>query len=274
MTIVGLVDSAVVSGTVLTNLTQVNSANEDPLSANNTDIATTTVEQLSNISMSKHAVPATATAGSALVYQIVVTNAGPSVASGVVVSDVLPAGFVLSSVSSSQGSCTSLPCPVGDIAARATVVVTIRGAVEARHTGALVNAASLTATTPLTGTTDATLTTAVSTTADLALVLASTPTVFGGESAVVTATVVNNGPSYAQNTVVTVTLAPSTTFNPGATVLPSGWYSSVVNGFVVMTTTNPLTPDTPIDLPIVVDVAPGVLPGTSLQFNGTTSSTT
>ncbi len=274
VTIVGLVDSAVVSGTVLTNLAQVNSANEDPLSANNTDIATTTVEQLSNISMSKHAVPATATAGSALVYQIVVTNAGPSVASGVVVSDVLPAGFVLSSVSSSQGSCTSLPCPVGDIAARATVVVTIRGAVEAGHTGALVNLASITATTPLTGTTDATLTTAVSTTADLALVLASTPTVFGGESAVVTPTVVNNGPSYAQNTVVTVTLAPSTTFNPGATVLPSGWYSSVVNGFVVLTTTNPLTPDTPIDLPIVVDVAPGVLPGTSLQFNGTTSSTT
>ena len=36
----------------------------------------------------------------------------------------------------------------------------------------------------------------------------------------------------------------------------------------------PLTPDTPIDLPIVVDVAAGVLPGTSLQFNGTTSSST
>ena len=90
----------------------------------------------------------------------------------------------------------------------------------------------------------------------------------------VTPTVVNNGPSYAQNTVVTVTLAPSTTFNPGATVLPSGWYSSVVNGFVVITTSVPLTPDTPIDLPIVVDVAAGVLPGTSLQFNGTTSSST
>ena len=114
----------------------------------------------------------------------------------------------------------------------------------------------------------------MATSADLALALASTPTVFGGERIVVTPTVVNNGPSYAQNTVVTVTLAPSTTFNPGATVLPSGWYSSVVNGFVVLTTSVPLTPDTPIDLPIVVDVAPGVLPGTSLQFNGVTSSST
>ena len=47
-----------------------------------------------------------------------------------------------------------------------------------------------------------------------------------------------------------------------------------MNGFVVLTTSVPLTPDTPIDLPIVVDVDAGVLPGTSLQFNGVTSSST
>jgi uncharacterized repeat protein (TIGR01451 family) len=127
VTIVGVVDSATVSGTVLTNLAQVNSANEDPASANNTATAATTVEQLSNITLSKHATPATATAGSELTYQIVVTNAGPSMASGVVVSDALPAGFVLDSVTSSQGNCSALPCAVGDLAAGATVVVTIRG---------------------------------------------------------------------------------------------------------------------------------------------------
>ncbi len=235
VTIVGLVDSAVVSGTLLINLAQVNSANEDPLSANNTATATTTVEQLSNISMSKYAVPATATAGSALVYQIVVTNAGPSVASGVVVSDVLPAGFVLSSVSSSQGSCTSLPCPVGDIAAGATVVVTIRGAVESSQTSDLANSASLTATTPLTGTTGTTLTTPVSTTADLALVLNSTPTAVGGETAIVTATVTNAGPSDAAGTVVTITLPPGTSYTTAT--LPGGWCGGQRRGTVTLTTT-------------------------------------
>ena len=73
---------------------------------------------------------------------------------------------------------------------------------------------------------------------------------------------------------VTVTLPPSTTFNPGATVLPAGWYSSVVNGCVVITTSTPLAPDTPIDLPIVVNVGAGVEPGTSLEFGGLVTSDT
>jgi uncharacterized repeat protein (TIGR01451 family) len=102
VTIVGLVDSTVVSGTTFTNLAQVNSANEDPASANNTDIVTTTVEQCHAVTMSKQATPATATAGSALTYQIVVTNAGPSVASGVVVSDALPAGFTATSITAAR----------------------------------------------------------------------------------------------------------------------------------------------------------------------------
>jgi uncharacterized repeat protein (TIGR01451 family) len=273
VTIVGLVDSATVSGTVLTNLAQVNSANEDPASANNTDIVTTTVEQWSRLTMSKHATPATAVAGSELTYQIVVTNAGPSMASGVVVNDALPAGFVLDSITSSQGNCSALPCIVGDLAAGATVVVTIRGTVESGQTNSLANSASITATTPVTGATATTLTTSVATSADLSLVLASTPTSIAGTTAVVTATVTNAGPSDAAGAVVTLTLPASTTLNSAA--LPAGWF--VIDngdGIVTLTTTNALAPNETIVLPVTVDIASGVTPGTSLEFGGSVGSAT
>jgi uncharacterized repeat protein (TIGR01451 family) len=273
VTIVGLVDSTVVSGTTLTNLAQVNSANEDPASANNTDIATTTVEQLSNITMSKHATPAMATAGTALVYRIVVTNAGPSVAGGVVVSDALPTGFTATSITSSQGNCSALPCSVGDLAAGATVVVTVRGFVESDVTGSLANSASITATTPLTGATATTLTTPVTTNADLSLVLASTPTSIAGTTAVVTATVTNAGPSDALGAVVTLTLPAGVTFD--SATLPGGWFAADNgDGTVTLTTTNALAPNETVALPVTVDIASDVIPGTSLEFQGVVASST
>jgi uncharacterized repeat protein (TIGR01451 family) len=76
----------------------------------------------------------------------------------------------------------------------------------------LVNRAGVTSTTP--GESNSVvLTTPVSPTADLALVLNSTPTSIAGTTALVTATVTNVGPSDAQNTVVTMTLPADATFN-------------------------------------------------------------
>ena len=53
-----------------------------------------------------------------------------------------------------------------------------------------------------------------------------------------------------------------------------GWYRKDFGGVVVIKAGVPLKLDTPMGLRIVVDVAPGVMQGTSLQLNGVKSSTT
>ncbi len=71
-------------------------------------------------------------AGSALTYQINVTNGGPADAQTVSVVDTLPAGVTLSSATSSQGSCsgtTTVTCAIGSLgngaSASVTIVVTV-----------------------------------------------------------------------------------------------------------------------------------------------------
>ncbi len=280
MTVVGRVGAGVQDGVRLTNTATVFSPSDVVSTTNNADSAGVLVNRAVKLTVTKSSTPSPTVPGGGLTYVIVVSNEGPSDAAFVTMTDNLPDGFAVISVNGTLGGVCNTSDPVScswaTLPAGQSATVTIVGSVAASQTAALTNTAQVTTTTTITGNSQlsATITTPVSPSADLALAVGSTPTVFGGESLVVTPTVVNNGPSYAQNTVVTVTLAPSTTFNPGATVLPSGWYSKDFGGFVVITTSVPLTPNTPIDLPIVVDVAPGVLPGTSLQFNGVTSSST
>ena len=100
----------------------------DPTPGDNTISADTAILPSGDLSMTMTAAPATALAGQPLTYTLTVTNNGPSDATGVVVSDVLPAGPDL--VSSSAG-CTGtsvLTCAVGTLAsgASATIVVTVR----------------------------------------------------------------------------------------------------------------------------------------------------
>ncbi len=64
-------------------------------------------------------------------FNITVTNGGPSIASNVVVTDVLPAGTTIVSANPTQGSCTgttTVTCNLGSLAsaASATIVLTIR----------------------------------------------------------------------------------------------------------------------------------------------------
>src|SRR5690606_18080636 len=87
------------------------------------------------------------------------------------------------------------------------------------------------------------------------------------------ATLSNLGPSFAQGAVVTVTLPAGASYN--SDLLPEGWYVASSSGnTVVLATTDPLAADAAVDLPIVVNVAQTVQPGTSLQFNGLTAAET
>jgi uncharacterized repeat protein (TIGR01451 family) len=70
--------------------------------------------------------------GNLFSYRLVVSNASPANATGVSVSDSLPAGFRLRDVAPSQGTCTTssgtVSCAIGSLAAGATATVTVNGA--------------------------------------------------------------------------------------------------------------------------------------------------
>ena len=79
-------------------------------------------------------------AGSNLTYGIIVTNLGPGTAQAVVVSQSLPAGVKLVSVTPSRGLCISVTCELGDMAPGGSVaisiIVTVEPEAEAKITAA------------------------------------------------------------------------------------------------------------------------------------------
>src|SRR4029453_17583912 len=67
--------------------------------------------------------------GQSLNYVLTGHNAGPSAATGVVITDTVPAGLSIGSASSSQGDCTvanqTVTCAIGTLAVNASATVTI-----------------------------------------------------------------------------------------------------------------------------------------------------
>jgi len=86
--------------------------------------------------------------GNYLTYQITVTNEGPDTASGVVITDTLPATVTFSSATVSQGSATNaggtVICSLGSLSNGATASATIR--VIAGAAGTIVNTATVSST--------------------------------------------------------------------------------------------------------------------------------
>ena len=84
--------------------------------------------------------------GNELIYTLTVDNAGPGDPQNVVVSDTLPAGVTLVSVSSSQGGCAALPCNLGTITNGGSATVTITVMVNFGTLDILTNTASVSGT--------------------------------------------------------------------------------------------------------------------------------
>jgi uncharacterized repeat protein (TIGR01451 family) len=83
------------------------------------------------------------------VFNITVSNAGPSGASNVTVTDILPAGVTLVSAIPSQGSCSAtstVTCDLGSIASAATATITLTVLLD--DAGSISNTASVTSTNP------------------------------------------------------------------------------------------------------------------------------
>jgi uncharacterized repeat protein (TIGR01451 family) len=81
-----------------------------------------------DLSITKTGAPNPATVGNQVTWTMVVTNNGPSGATGVTVADPVPAGTTFVSVATTQGTCTggaAVSCQLGSMAAGSSVTITL-----------------------------------------------------------------------------------------------------------------------------------------------------
>jgi len=81
-----------------------------------------------DLSVSKSASPNPGQVNASLSYRVTVTNNGPAVATNVNLTDTLPSGVALGSLSTTQGSCSGsgpVTCSLNDLAVGASAIVTI-----------------------------------------------------------------------------------------------------------------------------------------------------
>ena len=198
----------------LTNIATAGSPTGDPNPTNNTSIPViTTVNPLADVGIGKTG-PAGVLANSNVVYTISVTNFGPSSASGVVVTDALPAG--VSFVSASGNGINSggvVNWTLGTLANGAVSNVTVT--VTAPASGSLTNIATASSPTgdpnPTNNVTLPVITT-VTPVADVGIGKSAATTVLASGNLMYTISVTNFGPSSASGVVVTDALPAGVSF--------------------------------------------------------------
>ena len=132
--------------TTITNTVSVTGDELDPVSVNNSASQSTAVTPKADLSVSKADNPDPVAAGDRLTYTFTVRNSGPSDATGVTLTDLLPAGVSFQSATSSQGSCvatSAVTCTLGTLSSGDNTTVTI--VVTPNSAGDITNTASVTA---------------------------------------------------------------------------------------------------------------------------------
>ena len=220
-----------------TNNAVVASAVPDPVPANNSASITTTVNASADLSLVMTQSSNSVNVGSTLVYTNTVSNLGPSPATGVVLTNFLPAGVTFVSEQSSQGSFTQsngvVVTTLGSIASNGLATVTIT--VTTPNAGTFTNNARVTSavTDPVPANNSASITITVNPSADLSLAMTqSLNPVSVGSTLVYTNTVSNFGPSTATGVVLTNFLPAGVTF---VSALPSQGSFTQSSGVVVAT---------------------------------------
>jgi uncharacterized repeat protein (TIGR01451 family) len=191
------IGSAVNTATVAFNGTGSNSATATVQIQGTADLMLTKTGPLPNAPGGQTLV----NAGSNLTYTLTVSSLGPDNATGVTLTDPLPAGATFVSAASTQGTCSgtaTVSCALGNMSVDSVVTVTI--VVTVTGSGPLTNTASVTGNEfdPNTANNTSSATVTVVPVADLALSASATPNPDSvGNPLTVTFTVVNKGPSPA-----------------------------------------------------------------------------
>lgn len=221
------------------NTATVLSSTPDPDLSNNSDTVVTPVNELADLSVVKLGSPKPAVPGEPLTYMVTVSNAGPSAAIGVLLTDTIPAALTDVEYSVDNGvsfqSWTG-SLALGDLAPNTVRQVLIRGRVSPSAAGTIVNTAVVGSATPDPdpGNNTSTDETPVAESADLAVTKSGSPSpVPVGGVLTYTVTVSNAGPGDARNVTLTDAPPPELTgveysLDSGATFQP--WTGSAVLG--------------------------------------------
>jgi uncharacterized repeat protein (TIGR01451 family) len=272
---ISLVVTAPTSGGTVTNTASVSAMTPDGNQANNQATATTTVNAAADLAIAIADSPDPVFGSGQLRYAIDVTNLGPNTASGIAVSNGLPAGNVTFVSASGSGwtcqpagqvvSCTRPSLLVG---AAPTITITVQAPSESTT---LTDTATVTTTSsdlePSNNT--ATVLTSVLSAADLSVAMIDAPdpvTTGGALSYTVTAS--NAGPSRAADVTVTTLLPAGAAFLAASGI---NWTCGAIGQQVSCTTPELSTGAAP---PITIETsAPGV-DGTITAMSSVGSATT
>jgi uncharacterized repeat protein (TIGR01451 family) len=170
--------------------------------------------------------PATVTAGANITYNLTVTNGGPALAQNVQLTDMVPSGTTFVSESHPAGWTATAPAPgsssgtvtesIGNLAANtsATFMIVVKARAADVNGSTIANTANVSTATPdtNTGNDSATSTAIITTAADVSVSQTGPATITAGTNLTFTITVRNNGPSDAQNVILTDTVPAGTTF--------------------------------------------------------------
>ena len=299
LTLLATVDSDVADST-LTNEASVSSPTTDVDETNNSDDADVPVETLADLSVVKTHAPEPATAGQQVEVTLTVTNDGPSDSAAttddpLVLVDVLPDGLSYVSFASTDGwtctedpagtvTCTDpepLPAGVTEVVTLTLLIDPSAGPASIENTAEICPDGCLTPDPDPDNNTSTDEITLVDS-ADVAIAKATTGDnpVLAGETTEFTVTVTNNGPSTADDVVVTDSLPAGLAFIPGSLPSGDGWTCDAPDGRVITCTLDdPLLPTgvdgaQPAVLTVPVRALPNVLDGTTLtnQADVTTST--
>ena len=224
--------TVVVEPTVAGSLTQsatVSTTSLEPSTANNVSTVTTQVAPASDLAVTLVGSAAAADTVDDFTYTVTVTDNGPSDATGVVLTDTLPAGLTILSASSTvsatpveSGSAQTgivISLPVGALANGASATMTIVAAPPAAPGVELVDTASASGdqADPVPANNDAELDTPVQGIADLGISSAvPAGPIYVGQNLIFTLTLTNEGPNDEPDAVVTCPVPPALQFVPPA----------------------------------------------------------
>lgn len=222
------VDDATPQDTTITNTAIAVSNTEDPSSANNSASANTSISAVADLAATMTASPSTTTPGGDLTYTITVINNGLGNAANVALTDAVPANTTFVSQAQNSGPAFAVSGPpaggtgtvtwtVAILASgqSATFTLIVRVSAGAANGSTVSNTANVGSTTsdPNPGNNSVSTSTLISAVADLAVDMSAVPaSIVSGNNITYTITVINNGPSNAQNVTLSDALPGDTTF--------------------------------------------------------------
>jgi uncharacterized repeat protein (TIGR01451 family) len=279
------VPSTVAAGTILPQTASVSSTTTDPIIANNSVTVNTLVADTADLSVTNTPSPVPVLANNTITYTQVVTNSGPSAATGVTLTETVPTNTTAQTLTGPAGwTCTvgTLTCTNASFAAgSATITYTVLVTAGTPAGTAINETASVTSsiTDPNTSNNAATAAdvVAAATQADLVVTNSASPTsVASGNNVTYTQTVTNKGPVAATGASFSQVTPPNTNFQSITT--PGGWICGTKpavggTGTITCTATGNVNVNATATFTLVLQVNAGTPSGTNITDTATATAT-